>query len=125
MYVCKYTLCKMELSNTKVALLVILFLISYSCSVYFLEPQKDFLATHISVPQIKSNRQIQTNHQSTILLWSKLWAIGPQNIECGPYKCYLTRNRSVLQKSDMIVFNARFTKGKYFMNLKISAAKNK
>ena len=109
---CKMWLCEYKGEN------LIIFLIIYLCLIYFLTTTENlkpsFLSfgANISIPQIKSSRQTLTKHQATILLWTKVYLMSPQNFNCGPYKCYVTRNRSLLNTSNIIVFNARFAKGK-------------
>ena len=109
---------KMWLCEYKGATLLIIFLIIYLCLIYSLtttenlKPSALLFEANTSIPQIKSFRQTLTKHQATILLWTKVYLMSPQNFNCGPYKCYITRNRSLLNTSNVIVFNARFAKGK-------------
>ena len=53
-----------------------------------------------------------------ILLWTKTYFIVHSNhltkhIHCGEYGCQISRNRSLLPQSDLVVFNARYAKGRY------------
>ena len=49
------------------------------------------------------------------------------HVSCGQYNCELTRDRKKLQFSDIIVFNARFAKGKenYLNNITLKYMGNK
>ena len=53
-----------------------------------------------------------------ILLWTQTYFIAQshqmtEHIHCGEYECQVSRNRSLLPQSDLVVFNARFAKGNY------------
>ena len=55
----------------------------------------------------------EKNKYGVILLWTKTFYIKrkSQDIQCGKHTCKISRNRTLLPRSDIIVFNVRFTKG--------------
>ena len=96
------------------SVLIIYFWVDYFLSHYFQTP--------IIFNSINKHTQMEYNLKgkfALILLWTKTYFILEshyltQHIQCGPYKCQISRNRSLLPHSDLVVFNARYAKGLYF-----------
>ena len=51
------------------------------------------------------------NTTGTILVWTTVFHVESESISCGQYKCDITRDRRKLNRSDIIIFNARYAKG--------------
>ena len=69
----------------------------------------------------RTNENMHKNNESEgnfglILLWTRTYFIAQRHqltnhIKCDEYECQISRNRSLLSQSDLVVFNSRYAKG--------------
>ena len=134
MYVCIYNIAdileKMEciviafkyLSKWLVTLMMLCF--TLLCIYYFLFKNISLasnssiirVVNSVTISHLKSSPFNIANKKGTILLWTKVYIAFPRHVSCGQYNCELTRDRNKLQLSDIIVFNARFAKGREYLS---------
>ena len=61
-----------------------------------------------------------------ILIWTKVfqWRSTNGKIICGSYECLITTNKSMVSRSNLVVFNARYAKGNtLFLYIEIGSIK--
>ena len=105
---------------TKCLVTSIIFLVTLFCLCYFNINYINFVsgssipreASNITLSNLNSSALNVLKKNGTILLWTEVYFIYSNYLSCGDYNCELTKDRQQLQDSDIIVFNARFAKGK-------------
>ena len=89
-------------------MIFILYIFTYVISIIWFNPGMNSLS---KISTIETFPKTLKHQIGVILLWTKTYGISQKNIKCGIYKCYITRDRNILSKSHIIVFNARYAKG--------------